>query len=165
MERKLTEPSAASTGHQQVFAYWSSLRAGGRLPSRAQLDPHQLKQLLPTVSLIDVVRENGAVRFRQRLAGTGLYSVYGREITGRSLEEVYSGEDADYWREHLDKVVANGRPTVGCQTVRTRPGGVCSILWIRLPLASDGYCVDMILGYDTPVGSPVSRMVSGIRAA
>ena len=170
MERKLAEPSAArsgnsSVGHQQVFAYWSSLRADGRLPSRAQLDPHHLKQLLPTVSLIDVVRENGVVRYRQRLAGTGLYSVYGREITGRSLEEVYPGEEAGYWREQLDKVVAEGRPTVGCQTVRARPGGACSILWIRLPLASDGRSVDMILGYDTPMGAPVSRMASGIRAA
>ena len=165
MERKLREPSASSTGHQQVFAYWSSLRAEGRLPSRAQLDPHHLKQLLPTVSLIDVVRENGAVRFRQRLAGTGLYTVYGREITGRSLEEVYAGDEAEYWREHLDKVVSHGRPTVGCQTVRTRPGSSCSILWIRLPLASDGHSVDMILGYDTPVSAPISRMASGIRAA
>ena len=169
MERKLTEPNVASTGHQQVFAYWASLRAGGRLPSRAQIDPHHLKQLLPTVSLIDVVRDEidgaPAVGYRQRLAGTGLYSVYGREITGRSLEEVYAGDEAGYWREQLDKVVAEARPLVGCQTVRSRPGAACSILWIRLPLASDGESVDMILGYDAPLGAPISRMTSGIRAA
>ena len=159
------EPTVISTGHQQVFAYWSSLRLDGRLPSRAQIDPHHLKQLLPTVSLIDVVRGTTAVRYRQRLAGTGLYSVYGREITGRALEEVYAAEEAAYWREQLDKVVSDGRPAVGCQTIRNRPGGACSILWIRLPLASNGCEVDMILGYDNPVGNPVARMNSGIRAA
>jgi hypothetical protein len=38
-----------------------------------------------------------------------------------------------------------------------------SILWLRLPLASDGEQVDMILGFDAVVG--MSQIQSGIRAA
>jgi len=38
------------------------------------------------------------------------------------------------------------------------------ILWLRLPLASDGEQVDMILGYDQVLGTLDSR-ASGIRAA
>ena len=73
---------SAARGHQEVFAYWSSLREAGQLPSRAQIDPLALKRLLPTVSLIDVTTQDQQVVYRQRLAGTGLYSIYGREITG-----------------------------------------------------------------------------------
>jgi len=156
---------SAARGHQEVFAYWSSLREAGHLPSRSQIDPRHLKRLLPTVSLIDVDMESGKRIYRQRLAGTGLYTIYGREITGRTIEDVYSEGEAGYWREQLDKVVREGRPTVGCQTVAVRPGQTCSLLWIRLPLASDGRNVDMILGYDTVIGAPVGRMSSGIRAA
>ena len=156
---------SAARGHQEVFAYWSSLRSGGQLPSRAQIDPRALKRLLPTVSLIDVTAEATATVYRQRLAGTGLYNIYGREITGCTLEEIYSAEDAGYWREQFDKVVREARPSVGCQTIAARPGHSCSLLWIRLPLASDGKNVDMILGYDTVIGAPIGRMSSGIRAA
>ena len=39
-----------------------------------------------------------------------------------------------------------------------------SVLWLRLPLASNGKDVDMILGYDAPVGGS-DRLSSGIRAA
>ena len=38
-----------------------------------------------------------------------------------------------------------------------------SIVWLRLPLASNGADVDMILGYDAIVG--MSQLTSGIRAA
>lgn len=156
---------SAARGHQEVFAYWSSLREAGQLPSRAQIDPLALKRLLPTVSLIDVTTQDQQVVYRQRLAGTGLYSIYGREITGCTLDDIYSAQEAAYWREQFDKVVREARPSVGCQSIAARPGHNCSILWIRLPLASDGKNVDMILGYDTVIGAPIGRMSSGIRAA
>jgi hypothetical protein len=41
-----------------------------------------------------------------------------------------------------------------------------SILWLRLPLATNGTEVDMILGYDALVGAQSDiRGPSGIRAA
>jgi len=166
MERQRGQTGVSASGHHEVLAYWSSLRVDGRLPARAQIDPRRLKTLLPTVSLIDVARDaEGRVDYRQRLAGTGLYSVYGCEITGRRLSDVYAEADAAYWREQLDSVVASGRPAVGCQTITTRSVGACALLWMRLPLAKDGRNVDMILGYDSPVGGRVRATESGIRAA
>ena len=40
-----------------------------------------------------------------------------------------------------------------------------SILWLRLPLATDGREVDMILGYDVALGGAGAGHNSGIRAA
>ncbi|HTI67692.1 MAG TPA: PAS domain-containing protein [Caulobacteraceae bacterium] len=157
-----TSPSAARS-HEELFSYWTSLREEGRLPCRAQIDPDRFKRHLPTVSLIDVRRNPRD--YRLRLAGTGLYGVYGGEITGKRLQDVYSEEAADYWRVELDRIVDEGRPAVGCHSLSWRGATHLSILWIRLPLASDGKRVDMILGYDQLLGVGSDYRSSGIRAA
>ena len=171
MAAQIGAPGAAVRAHEELFAYWSSLREGGLLPGRRRLDPGGIKRLLPTVSLIDVIacsqsggaQDRGPPEFRMRLAGTGLYGVYGREITGKRLADIYNTAAADYWRAELGKVVAERRPAVGVHNLAWRGASHLSILWLRLPLATDGQDVDMILGLDAVVG--MSQAQSGIRAA
>src|SRR5258708_833583 len=167
MAAQIGAANVAARAHEELFAYWASRRAGAQLPARRDLDPADIKRLLPTVSLIDVLAErprSGLVDFRIRLAGTGLYGVYGREITGRRLGEVYSPSAADYWRGELGRVVAERRPAVGVHNLAWRGAAHLSMLWLRLPLASDGRTVDMILGFDAVVGVRQPAM-TGIRAA
>ncbi len=169
MNAQLSASATAARAHQEMFAYWASLRRGASLPSRVDLHPSGIKRMLPTVSLIDVKRDpngagDGAIDYRLRLAGTGLYTVYGREITGRTLEDVYNSAAVEYWRRELDKVVTERRPGVGVHSLAWKGSPHMSILWLRLPLASNGKDVDMILGYDAVVGSQVGDQ-SGIRAA
>src|SRR5690606_38803283 len=163
MSAQIGASAAAARAHEELFGYWASRRRAGRLPSRRDIDPKDFKGLLPTISLIDVERE--PLDFRLRLAGTGLYGVYGREITGRRLNEVYGPQAAEDWRAELTQVVAERRPLVGVHNFAWRGAGHLSILWLRLPLASDGREVDMILGYDAVVGMQGVHGVSGIRAA
>ena len=96
-------------------------KAGGRLPGRRSIHPADFKRHLPTVSLIDV-RHEPTRDYRLRLAGTGLYGVYGREITGLRLEDVYDEVSADYWRGQLDAVVedTNAPPSASIRS----PGAV-----------------------------------------
>jgi hypothetical protein len=152
---------AGARGHEELFTYWASRRQSGRLPCRASIHPAHFKRHLPTVSLIDVRGDPRS--YRVRLAGTGLYPVYGREITGRSLEEIYNSAAAEYWRDELDRVVRDRRPAVGVHNLSWRGAPHVSIIWIRLPLASNGSDVDMILGYDAVTGH--AGETSGIRAA
>ncbi|MBS0360039.1 MAG: PAS domain-containing protein [Proteobacteria bacterium] len=166
MSAQIGAPGAAVRAHEELFAYWASLREGPRLPGRGRVDPGDIKRLLPTVSLIDVLpggTGEEAPDFRMRLAGTGLYGVYGREITGRRLSEIYNSTAADYWRQELSRVVAERRPAVGQHSLAWRGASHLSILWLRLPLASDGERVDMILGFDAVIG--LSQMQTGIKAA
>jgi len=163
MAAQIGAPAAAARAHEELFAYWASLKEGARLPGRRHLDPGGIKRLLPTVSLIDVDHTAGRPDYRMRLAGTGLYGVYGREITGKKLSEIYNTAAADYWRVELGKVVAERRPAVGVHNLSWRGASHLSILWLRLPLAADGEAVDMILGLDAVVG--MSQAQSGIRAA
>ena len=159
-------PVGAVRAHEEMFAYWASRRQGGRLPGRDAIHPGHFKRHLPTVSLIDVA--GGMLdeprEYRLRLAGTGLYGVYGREITGRLIEDVYQGGAAAYWREELDKIVETRRPGVGVHNLGWRGASHLSILWLRMPLAGNGRDVDMILGYDVVVGQQ-AEIATGIRAA
>jgi hypothetical protein len=159
-------PSAVRS-HEELFAYWAALRQGerlrGRLPGRRDIHPGDFKRHLPHISLIELRGE--ARRYRMRLAGTGLYGLYGCETTGGQLEDIYPAEEAAYWREQLDQVVEGGRPAVGCRSLAWRGAPHLSVLWLRLPLASDGKRVDMILGYDALIGLPQGSPSSGIRAA
>jgi hypothetical protein len=155
-------PVGAVRAHEEMFAYWASRRQGGQLPGRAAIHPQHFKRHLPTISLIDVLDDPR--EYRLRLAGTGLYSVYGREITGRTLEDVYAAPAAAYWRTELDKIVDSRRPGVGVHSLAWRGAPHLSILWLRMPLASNGCDVDMILGYDVVVGQG-AEPASGIRAA
>jgi len=162
MTAQIGVPAAAVRAHEELFAYWASLKDGARLPGRRDLDPGGMTRLLPTVSLIEVARRD-PMDFRMRLAGTGLYGVYGGEITGKSLGDIYNTAAADYWRVELSKVIRERRPTVGVHNLAWRGASHLSILWLRLPLAANGSEVDMILGYDAVVG--LGHVHSGIRAA
>jgi hypothetical protein len=161
--------ASAVRAHEELFAYWASRRDQGRLPGRRQIDPVDFKRHLPTISLIDVhdgVEPDGLRDYRLRLAGTGLFGVYGREITGMSLDKVYDAESAAYWRQHLDTVVEERRPAVGFHSMAWRGAPHLSLLWLRLPLAGNGLDVDMILGYDVLVGvTSADDRPTGIRAA
>jgi len=161
MAAQIGAPAAAARAHEELFLYWASLRRGLKLPSRRDLDPAAMKRFLPTVSLIDVLAQ--AREYRMRLAGTALWDVYGGEITGRRLGEIYNTAAADYWRAELGRVVAEGRPAAGVHNLAWRGASHLSLLWMRLPLASDGEAVDMILGYDAVIG--MGQVITGVRAA
>lgn len=161
-------PVAALRAHEELARYWAGLRAraANGLPGRAHIHPADFKRHLPSVSLIDVKRRaDGRRDYRLRLAGTDLYGVYGQEITGKGLSDVFVGDAAAYLRTELDKVVDERRPQAGVHSLAWRGAEHMSILWLRLPLASDGQRVDMILGYDALIGANSQRPVSGIRAA
>jgi hypothetical protein len=112
--------------------------------------------------LIQVIGEQHD--YRLRLAGTGLYGVYGGEITGKSLSDIYNVATADYWRRELDLVVKERRPRAGYHSMAWRGASHMTLLWLRLPLASNGRDVDLILGYDA-VLAPARDALTGIRAA
>jgi hypothetical protein len=162
MSTQLGAPNTALRAHEELFAYWAQLRSAGGLPRRCDLDPARIKRLLPTVSLTQVVGEPR--EYRLRLAGTGLYGVYGGEITGKRLTDVYSSAAAEYWRTELDRVVEERRPRAGHHSMAWRGAAHMTLLWLRLPLASNGRDVDVILGYDA-VLAPRAEILSGIRAA
>src|SRR5215471_5047567 len=96
MSGRLFRSTLVTQEERVLFDYWLRSASTKRVPARSDIDPLELPRLLPHLGLIDV--GNGLDQASFRLAGTRLRDVYGQEITGKRLDEVFSGERAAYWR-------------------------------------------------------------------
>ncbi|MEE9272437.1 MAG: PAS domain-containing protein [Robiginitomaculum sp.] len=146
---------------QYLYDYWRSKCKHDRLPSRNDIDPAEICEQLPMISLIDVYSKQQSFRYKYRLAGTGFWSLYEAEITGKYIDELPIGDRIEYWHRVLGRVNTRGRPSAGV----TRPGtpvrSHLAQFWIRLPLSDNGRTVTTILGFDHMVNlSDIPQMNS-----
>ena len=143
---------------RQLFEYWLDRAAGAAMPARRDIRPADIPHLLPSISLMDILRSPCRMRFR--LAGTRVRDIYDREVTGLYLDDIEWGGQADYWRTAHQRVADTGRPAQG--VVRSLRGSKDHLVhfWLRLPLVTDGPEPAMILGYDVSV--PVSQMPDAV---
>lgn len=159
----LTAKTALSEPCARFAAYWRDLAPGpDRLPARAQVDPAAIVDLLPGVWLLETMAADGRTRtpegprFRCRLYGSGLVDAFGRDLTGRLLDEVDPGfETSDAARDFRavveERTARWWRGPVAMQTPRQADG----VEVVMAPLAADGVHVDMILCFAQPLfGDP-----------
>ncbi len=130
---------------KELLAYWQRrCPSAGGIPGRADIDPADFRPLLPHVFLIDAQLEPRAYRYR--LCGTELAEAYGRDLTGKSLDEVFS----DIFRKAVtvvfNHVVEHRAPLRTYGTLAWREQQNHRFEGIQMPLAADGATVDMILG-------------------
>ncbi len=130
--------------HQGLFSYWDRKRAGRIMPSRADLDPVDIPNLLAFVGLIDVLESPR--RYRYRLVGTGLVNAFGRETTGRELFEAGPARYAGFLSRLYTMCCAERAPILVLGTCRYRDTlATRTMTHLLLPLSTDGVRVDMIL--------------------
>jgi hypothetical protein len=139
----MTEPA-----HPQLRAlldYWLMKKGERRAPARADIEPSEIVQLLPYVGLVDVTRD--PLRFRFRLVGTAIAAGYGRDITGRFLDEVdLDGHEQDIVAEYAH-VVETWEPACSRWEYVRRDGRYVAYERLALPLSRDGgTTVDMLFG-------------------
>ena len=117
--------------------------------------------LLPNIVLVAVHRD--PLRFRYRLLGSRIDSVNGKNLSGQWLDEAYANhpKSAALLREYA-QVVETGRPVWRRSDPRVVPAPDCRVIEVlRLPLASDGATVDMVLGmtlYFDSTGQPLESL-------
>lgn len=135
------------------FAYWQSKRKPGRLPGRQDIDPAEMKPFLEYVILFDVVREPGRpYRFRQRLLGTHLVELFGRDTTGHFIDESSAPSHYDPVLRRLAAVVDTHQPAFGIYYPPTPHLDFLEYEHLTLPLATDGSLVDMLFGVRCGLG-------------
>jgi hypothetical protein len=128
---------------RQLYAYWRSKAAGSRLPSRTDIDPAEIPQLLPYVFLVDV--ERNPQRFRFRLIGTQICAWAGRDITGMYVDDPAYGPRATEVARQYGEVVARGLPFYIEQPASRPERDYAFYDRVVMPLAQDGRTVDMLL--------------------
>ncbi len=128
---------------QRAYLYWRSLHpAPAALPGRQHLDPLEIVDLLPHVTMIDVQPE--PFRLRYRLVGTRYIEVLGREVTGQWVDEAHARRN-DRFLGRCREIVASGVPSWRWG----RPNlwendSVAGVENLVMPLAADGATVDLL---------------------
>jgi hypothetical protein len=127
----------------ELLAYWERKRADRPMPQRADLDPAEIPSLLPHLRLTEVME--GGKRFRYRLVGTAIVEAYGREHTGRHLDEVLSGERLAFV-EGLYRTVCERQRPIFARTYYVGPWAVPNLARrVMVPLSDDGEMVNVIV--------------------
>jgi hypothetical protein len=100
-----------STKIAELARYWERARGQRAMPRWRDIDPGEIKPLLP--HLLVSRYEWNPFRVRYVIVGTWLAQFAGGDFTGRYLDELdFSGEDTD-WLAHHQRFIAEGRPTFG----------------------------------------------------
>lgn len=142
---------------QELLRYWQSkLKPDGRLPARTDLDPLELRSLLPSIYLIDVLpheSEGGRLRFRIRLLGERHVEVYGPGMAGKVIDDMFPPAVAHEFNRLYAAVVKRRLPVVNRGQVSWLQGKE----WLQYeglhaPLATDGHSIDCIFGAGAFIG-------------
>jgi hypothetical protein len=126
----------------RLYDYWAARRNGGRLPSRADIDPIELPFVLGDLLLVDVLRE--PLRFRYRLIGSNIVHPPDMDMNRRFVDE---HPDVEFRKQALSvytQVAMTARP-LSIRHDAIMDKRVRRHHTLLLPLASDGGTVDMIL--------------------
>lgn len=85
-------PPLADVALRTLFDYWRALgAAAGGLPALADFDALRVPSLLPNIWIVEVEPESR--RFRMRLAGESINSIYRRNIGRKFFAEVFDVRD------------------------------------------------------------------------
>jgi hypothetical protein len=137
--------SSLSPMFARMRDYLARVAPPGKLPGRQHIDPTDLGEFLALINLADVVRVEGAVRFRFRLVGTRQTQMAGREITGKFIEEAVLPEFVDRIRSNMQMAVER-KAAVYDRFAMPHPNRTfIETERIYFPLAADGETVDMLL--------------------
>ncbi len=122
--------------------YWEERRRDRGLPSRADIDPLDIPDLLPQVFLVNVTR--APLDFRYRLLGTQIVRHSAADYTGKSLRDLPEQCPPSRIWSLFQRVVEERRPWSAEVPYVYIPGKFVEML--ATPLSDDGTQVNMIFG-------------------
>jgi len=132
-----------------LHAYWSLKRGSRRMPSRSDVDPSDLRPILPYIMLFDVI--DGGRDFRYRLVGTEIERHLRQPVSGRLVGETLSGEYRAYILSLHRRALAEKAAVYAENTYDEERSGFAIVASYKrayrlmLPLSKDGMSVDMML--------------------
>jgi hypothetical protein len=133
----------ASPFVREMFAYWQRRRAGRLAPHPRDIEPGDIKRLLPHLSISDVIAEPFDLRYR--LVGTAVTENSGYDFTGRFLHDMPVTTGMNTWRAYYIRVVSEKRPLYGRYRGNLGPDLIRYVDHGAFPLSSDGATVDRII--------------------
>jgi hypothetical protein len=115
------------------------------MPSRADIEPLELRKYLPGIILIDVVDDER--RYVYRLVGTREVAMRGKDPTGQSILQGFFAPNLAAALAILDKVVTTRAPLFMHRDFTAPDGRLGYEDIVMMPLSEDGERVSMLFGY------------------
>lgn len=127
-----------------LYHYWNARRGARSMPGRADIDPLEMRQWLPRITLVDVNLDRS---FTYRLVGTRIVDLLGMDPTGRPIDWSWPEGSATDLLDSYRELVETRAPVICHQVCEWRDDDEPSAWALRLPLSTGGSEVDMVLGY------------------
>ncbi len=125
--------------------YLESLAPPGKLPSRRQLDPLDLRALLPFIVLVDVHRSGTEREFRYRLMGSRHVEAIGHNFTGVTVQDASAPDYVERVLGNMNFVVDTAKAFYDRFPMPFRDREFMDSERVYFPLADDGVTVDVIM--------------------
>jgi hypothetical protein len=118
-----------------LHRWWQS-HCHADIPDRSDLNPTDIKCLLPNLLISDV--EPCPFRIRYRLVGTTVVDATGFDFTGRYLDELMPGDADEPWMEDYRRAYALRAPLFGIASAPTTMDVRYSYEFALFPLRKGG---------------------------
>lgn len=135
-----------------LYDYWSRLRGERTAPSRVEIDPGDIRQILGDTFILEAEDRH---TYSFRLAGTRLCAAYCRELKGRNLLDMWVGKDREAVACLLAAIVEDGAAAVLGLDACNERGQSTPVEIMMLPLKHEGGPEHTrILGCYAPLKAP-----------
>lgn len=153
---------------QALHAYWTGLAAGRAFPRKAEIDPSQIKRLLPYLYISEIVMEPFSVRYR--LMGMRVVESWGVDWTGRNMHDgPWTEQSIAEDDERYHNLLRERRPILGLESWtwpwRDRYELRAPYAWAYLPLSDDGETISHCLGIDDTEAVDIPAVAREARTA
>lgn len=131
---------------RHIYGYWDEKRAGRSMPFRRDIDPTEIKELLPHLMIVEPTGEDAEERrYRYRLVGSALVDAFGFNFVGTCVGATTT---PSYRRLLLDIYgMAFGlkRPVYSRMSFLAPEKAPQEANRLLLPLSNDGLSVHQVL--------------------
>ena len=140
-------PRMRSARCATLLTYWNSLRGDRAIPRRDEVEPGEMKSILPHIMLTGI--EYDPFRVFYRLVGTEIVRFAKSDFTGCYADalQFQDTEGAD-WAEHYRAVVKARLPGIGLSHWTVVGNLQRWIEFVICPLSSDGKVIDRCIAVE-----------------
>lgn len=128
---------------QRLYQFWLERRGARTMPSRADIVPELIPDLLPHVYIVEVLLSPR--RFRVRLAGSSVVTEFGEHITGCFIDELDLDELSAPILQDYERAAREGRPVATRWNYTKRSGRHLAYERLLLPLSENEVDVTRLL--------------------
>ncbi|OJF89692.1 PAS domain-containing protein [Pararhizobium antarcticum] len=134
-----------------IYSYWDTLRGHRDVPGRAQIEPADIRHILPDLFILESKPEKG-IRFR--LAGTHICALFARELRGSAFDALWLADQTSRMSRIAAEVMKRRTPVILSATALAGARERLPIEVILLPLRSPDGAVDRVIGAIAPLSRP-----------